>query len=56
MDDRRQRHPASGDAEGDARGRMHGFQLWANLPASQKMTAPRYQDIRFKRHPRGDRR
>jgi redox-sensitive bicupin YhaK (pirin superfamily) len=31
--------------EGDARGRMHGFQLWANLPASQKMTAPRYQDI-----------
>jgi redox-sensitive bicupin YhaK (pirin superfamily) len=31
--------------QGDARGRMHGFQLWANLPASQKMTAPRYQDI-----------
>ena len=30
---------------GDAQGRMHGFQLWANLPASQKMTAPRYQDI-----------
>jgi len=30
---------------GDAHGRMHGFQLWANLPASQKMTAPRYQDI-----------
>jgi len=30
---------------GDARGRMHGFQLWANLPASLKMTAPRYQDI-----------
>jgi quercetin 2,3-dioxygenase len=26
-------------------GRMHGFQLWANLPASLKMTAPRYQDI-----------
>jgi hypothetical protein len=24
---------------------MHGFQLWANLPASQKMTDPRYQDI-----------
>jgi redox-sensitive bicupin YhaK (pirin superfamily) len=24
---------------------MHGFQLWANLPASLKMTAPRYQDI-----------
>jgi quercetin 2,3-dioxygenase len=31
--------------KGDARGRMHGFQLWANLPASRKMTAPRYQDI-----------
>jgi quercetin 2,3-dioxygenase len=30
---------------GDARGRMHGFQLWANLPASLKMTDPRYQDI-----------
>jgi len=24
---------------------MHGFQLWANLPSSHKMTAPRYQDI-----------
>jgi redox-sensitive bicupin YhaK (pirin superfamily) len=24
---------------------MHGFQLWANLPASLKMTDPRYQDI-----------
>jgi redox-sensitive bicupin YhaK (pirin superfamily) len=32
--------------QGDARGRMHGFQLWANLPRSQKMTAPRYQDIK----------
>jgi len=31
--------------KGDARGRMHGFQLWANLPAALKMTAPRYQDI-----------
>lgn len=31
--------------QGDARGRMHGFQLWANLPAALKMTAPRYQDI-----------
>jgi len=30
---------------GDARGRMHGFQLWANLPAALKMTDPRYQDI-----------
>jgi len=31
--------------QGDPKGRMHGFQLWANLPASQKMTEPRYQDI-----------
>jgi redox-sensitive bicupin YhaK (pirin superfamily) len=30
---------------GDGEGRMHGFQLWANLPASLKMTPPRYQDI-----------
>ena len=31
--------------QGDAHGRMHGFQLWANLPAALKMTAPRYQDV-----------
>ena len=31
--------------KGDPRGRMHGFQLWANLPASLKMTKPRYQDV-----------
>jgi quercetin 2,3-dioxygenase len=31
--------------QGDRDGRMHGFQLWANLPSSLKMTAPRYQDI-----------
>lgn len=31
--------------KGDPEGRMHGFQLWANLPASLKMTDPRYQDI-----------
>ena len=31
--------------QGDAEGRMHGFQLWANLPSSLKMTPPRYQDI-----------
>ncbi len=30
---------------GDAHGRMHGFQLWANLPSSLKMTKPRYQDV-----------
>ena len=39
--------------QGDAQGRMHGFQLWANLPSSLKMTAPRYQDIKARRHPRG---
>jgi len=31
--------------KGDPNGRMHGFQLWANLPSSLKMTDPRYQDI-----------
>ena len=31
--------------QGDAQGRMHGFQLWANLPSSLKMTRPRYQDV-----------
>lgn len=31
--------------EGDPSGRMHGFQLWANLPSSLKMTGPRYQDV-----------
>ena len=31
--------------QGDAAGRMHGFQLWANLPAELKMTPPRYQEI-----------
>jgi redox-sensitive bicupin YhaK (pirin superfamily) len=31
---------------GDAAGRMHGFQLWANLPSALKMTAPRYQDVK----------
>lgn len=30
---------------GNATGQMHGFQLWGNLPAAQKMTAPRYQDV-----------
>ena len=32
--------------QGDAKGRMHGFQLWANLPSALKMTAPRYQDVK----------
>src|SRR6266446_5941643 len=31
--------------QGDEQGRVHGFQLWANLPSALKMTAPRYQDI-----------
>ncbi len=31
--------------QGNANGQMHGFQLWGNLPADQKMTAPRYQDM-----------
>lgn len=30
---------------GDMQGKMHGFQLWANLPSALKMTQPRYQDI-----------
>lgn len=33
---------------GDDRGRMHGFQLWSNLPSALKMTKPRYQDIAAK--------
>ncbi len=32
--------------KGDKVGRMHGFQLWANLPAALKMTTPRYQEIK----------
>ena len=34
--------------KGDPEGKMHGFQLWANLPASLKMTKPRYQDVQGK--------
>jgi redox-sensitive bicupin YhaK (pirin superfamily) len=34
--------------KGDESGRMHGFQLWANLPSSLKMTSPRYQDVQGK--------
>jgi redox-sensitive bicupin YhaK (pirin superfamily) len=36
---------------GDASGRMGGFQLWANLPASQKMMEPRYRDVRREQIP-----
>jgi redox-sensitive bicupin YhaK (pirin superfamily) len=32
--------------KGDKLGRMHGFQLWANLPASLKMTEPHYQEVK----------
>jgi redox-sensitive bicupin YhaK (pirin superfamily) len=32
--------------KGDEVGRMHGFQLWANLPADLKMTTPRYQEVK----------
>ncbi len=32
--------------QGDANGRMHGFQLWANLPSALKMTEPRYQEVK----------
>ena len=32
--------------KGDPAGRMHGFQLWANLPSSLKMTPPRYQEVK----------
>lgn len=32
--------------KGDPQGRMHGFQLWANLPSSLKMANPRYQEIK----------
>lgn len=31
--------------KGDGNGSMYGFQLWANLPANQKMMTPRYRDI-----------
>ncbi len=36
---------------GNNKGQMHGFQLWANLPGSLKMTAPRYQDVEAKEIP-----
>jgi redox-sensitive bicupin YhaK (pirin superfamily) len=32
--------------KGDKKGRMGGFQLWANLPARQKMMGPRYRDVK----------
>jgi redox-sensitive bicupin YhaK (pirin superfamily) len=32
--------------KGDPAGRMHGFQLWANLPAAHKMMQPRYRGVK----------
>jgi redox-sensitive bicupin YhaK (pirin superfamily) len=32
--------------KGDRKGRMDGFQLWANLPAKHKMMDPRYRDVK----------
>jgi quercetin 2,3-dioxygenase len=37
--------------KGDRAGRMGGFQLWANLPASEKMMEPRYRDVRREQIP-----
>lgn len=37
--------------QGNQQGQMHGFQLWANLPSSLKMTAPRYQDVEAREIP-----
>ncbi len=32
--------------KGDKSGKMYGFQLWANLPARDKMMNPRYRDVK----------
>ena len=37
--------------QGDSRGRMWGFQLWANLPKRDKMMDPRYREITAKQIP-----
>ena len=37
--------------KGNAKGQMHGFQLWANLPSHLKMTSPRYQDVKSQEIP-----
>lgn len=34
-------------------GRVHGFQIWVNLPAKLKMTQPRYQEVPAARIPHG---
>ena len=38
--------------KGDRKGRMAGFQLWSNLPATQKMMDPRYRDVKDAEIPR----
>ncbi len=40
--------------KGDGEGRMWGFQLWANLPASHKMMDPRYRDVTSGQIPKVD--
>ena len=51
-------HPLRGALEahpGAKGGRVHGFQMWVNLPARLKMTQPRYQEVTSGEHPpRGD--
>ena len=37
--------------KGDEHGRMGGFQLWANLPATHKMMDPRYRDVKSSQIP-----
>lgn len=37
--------------QGDPQGRMYGFQLWANLPRSNKMMKPRYQEVKWDQIP-----
>jgi len=37
--------------KGDPKGRMYGFQLWANLPRSHKMMGPRYRDVKSRQIP-----
>lgn len=38
--------------DGDESGAMHGFQLWANLPATYKMMPPRYRGLTAGQIPR----
>lgn len=37
--------------KGDIKGKMGGFQLWTNLPASHKMMEPRYRDVKSNQIP-----